>query len=321
MAGFQPCSRRDYTDVLRVEHLCKEYSPHGSEPGKRALDDVSIYIPRGSFFALLGCNGAGKSTLINILAGLTRKTSGRLTACGYDLDNERRAIASVMGIVPQEPRLDPFFPVYEALEHTAGYYGVPKNKRRTNEIIAALGLEDKVHTPARKLSGGARRRLLIAKALVHEPEFLVLDEPTAGVDIDLRKRLWDYIKNLNKEGTSILLTTHYLEEAEQLCDRMAIIDKSQIIAQGSKEYFLSILDGRRVTITWNVPVLVPPNVPEQCIATSINDHCIEISYSISKTSVGEILLCFSDYQQHLKDLRTHEPCIEDVFHYLTTSPR
>jgi len=188
---------------------------------------VSLTIPRGAFFGLLGPNGAGKSTLINIMAGLVLKTSGRVEICGHSIDTALSAAKRSIGIVPQELMLDTFFTVRQALEITAGYYGVPKHARRTDEIIEAMGLADKADVPSRKLSGGMRRRLLVGKALVHRPEVLVLDEPTAGVDVELRRSLWAYVKRLNQAGTTILLTTHYLEEAEELCDQIAIINHGE----------------------------------------------------------------------------------------------
>jgi len=210
--------------------LTKVYAARGRQPAKMALDNVSLAIPRGSFFGLLGPNGAGKSTFINILAGLVTKSSGIARIWDTDVADDERAARCAIGVVPQELNLDPFFTPRELLEVQAGMYGVPKAERRTDEILEAVGLADKAHAYARTLSGGMRRRLLVAKAMVHSPPILVLDEPTAGVDIELRQQLWAYVKTLNQKGTTIVLTTHYLEEAEELCDRIAIIDQGQLVA-------------------------------------------------------------------------------------------
>jgi len=202
---------------------------------KTALVDIDLHIPRGCLFGLLGPNGAGKSTLINILAQLVRKSSGTAEVWGYDIDKHPRMAASSIGVVPQELNIDPFFTPRELLDLQAGLYGVPKRERRTDEILAALHLSDKAKAYARTLSGGMRRRLLVAKAMVHAPPVLVLDEPTAGVDVELRQQLWAYVKDMNRAGTTVLLTTHYLEEAEQLCDRVAFITGGRIVALGTSE--------------------------------------------------------------------------------------
>ena len=215
--------------AIRIDRLGKTYASKGS-PSKRALDDVSFDVPRGQIFGLLGPNGAGKSTLINILAGLVTKTSGSATVWGFDLDQHPRNAKRSIGIVPQELLFDPFFTPREALEIQAGMYGVPRPDRITDALLAAVHLSDKADAYARTLSGGMKRRLLVAKAMVHSPPILVLDEPTAGVDIELRQQLWDYVKGLNRQGVTVVLTTHYLEEAEQLCDRIAIINHGKLIA-------------------------------------------------------------------------------------------
>ena len=212
--------------------LCKTYAASAGAIQKPALSDVDLAIPRGSLFGLLGPNGAGKSTFISILAGLTRKSSGLVKLWGIDIDEDHRRARAAIGVVPQELNIDPFFTPFDLLEIHAGLYGVPASRRRTPEILEAVGLLDKAHAYARTLSGGMRRRLMVAKALVHAPPVLVLDEPTAGVDIDLRRKLWAHVRDLNERGTTILLTTHYLEEAEQLCDRIAIIKSGKVIKHG-----------------------------------------------------------------------------------------
>ncbi|MBP8672072.1 MAG: ABC transporter ATP-binding protein, partial [Sphingobium sp.] len=204
-------------NAIEIAHLTKVYAG-----GKKALDDVSLNIPRGQIFGLLGPNGAGKSTLINILAGLVTKTSGTARIWGFDTDVNPRNSKNSIGIVNQEILFDPFFTPFETLENQAGFYGVRKAERKSMELLRAVHLDDKAHAYARTLSGGMKRRLMVAKALVHSPPILVLDEPTAGVDILLRQQLWDYVRELNAQGVTIVLTTHYLEEAEELCDRIAI---------------------------------------------------------------------------------------------------
>ncbi len=220
--------------AIEINNLSKTYQKTSKSSAKQALGSINLKIKKGSFFGLLGPNGAGKSTIINILAGLVNKTSGEVRICGIDIDKNQQKSKFKIGIVPQELIIDPFFNVRETLEIYAGYYGIKKSQRRTDEIIEALGLKDKAKSAPRSLSGGMRRRLLVAKALVHSPEILVLDEPTAGVDVELRNQLWNYVKNLNQQGTTILLTTHYLEEAEELCDEIAIINHGSVIACDKK---------------------------------------------------------------------------------------
>src|SRR6188474_37063 len=215
--------------AIRISELCKTYTSKGSDP-KRALDEVSFDVPRGQIFGLLGPNGAGKSTLINILAGLVVKSGGSANVWGFDIDEHPRNAKRSIGVVPQEILFDPFFTPREALELQAGLYGVPKADRRTMELLRAVRLEDKAGAYARTLSGGMKRRLLVAKAMVHSPPILVLDEPTAGVDVELRRQLWELVGELNADGVTVVLTTHYLEEAEQLCDRIAIINHGELIA-------------------------------------------------------------------------------------------
>ncbi|MAQ56371.1 MAG: multidrug ABC transporter ATP-binding protein, partial [Rhodospirillales bacterium] len=216
--------------ALSLEGLNKVYRVKKKGIDTHALKDINLNIERGSIFGLLGPNGAGKSTLINILSGIVIKTSGKVKVWGIDIDSHARAARAAIGVVPQELNLDAFFTPRELLELQAGLYGVPNNERRTLEILERVGLSDRAETYSRDLSGGMRRRLLMAKALVHNPPVLVLDEPTAGVDIKLRKSLWTFVRELNAAGTTVLLTTHYLEEAEELCDRIAIINNGELIA-------------------------------------------------------------------------------------------
>ncbi|MBV9523702.1 MAG: ABC transporter ATP-binding protein, partial [Alphaproteobacteria bacterium] len=231
--------------AIAVAGLTKAYA--GGAAMRPALDRVDLVVPRGSLFGLLGPNGAGKSTLINILAGLVLKSGGRAQIWGIDIDEDPRQARAAIGIVPQELNVDPFFTPRELLELHAGFYGVPRRERRTDEILAALGLSDKADAYARTLSGGMRRRLMVAKAMVHAPPVLVLDEPTAGVDVELRRQLWSYVRALNARGTTVLLTTHYLEEAEELCDQIAIIDRGRLVVCARTEDLLRRLDDKTLT--------------------------------------------------------------------------
>ena len=238
--------------AIDIRGLKKTY---GKGPGaKVALKGIDLAVPRGAFFGLLGPNGAGKSTMINILAGLVTKTAGSASIWGYDIDRETREAKRAIGVVPQELNIDPFFTPREALELQAGLYGVPKRRRRTDEILDAVGLTDQADTYARRLSGGMRRRLLVAKAMVHSPPVIVLDEPTAGVDVELRRSFWAYIRKLNAEGATILLTTHYLEEAERFCDEIGIIDHGELIARDTTEAMKQRMDAKVLTIRLTEPL-------------------------------------------------------------------
>ncbi len=235
--------------AIDVRGLSKTYKATGRQEANLALDNITLAIPRGSIFGLLGPNGAGKSTFINILAGLVMKTSGKVNIWDMDIDENARNSKAAIGIVPQELNIDPFFNPKELLEIHAGMYGVPKSERRSDEILKMIGLWDKRFSYARTLSGGMRRRLLIGKAMVHNPPILVLDEPTAGVDIELRQNLWENVIELNKRGTTIVLTTHYLEEAEEVCDRIAIINHGKLVAHDDTKTLLRGLDAKSLKIT------------------------------------------------------------------------
>ena len=236
--------------AVSIENLCKKY--YNKHSTKLALDNVSINIEYGDIYGLLGPNGAGKSTLINIMSYLTNKTSGKVIIDGYDIDKDINNAKYAIGIVPQELIMDPFFTVRETLDIYAGYYGISKKNNRTDEIIQAMRLEEQANSKPRHLSGGMKRRLLIAKALVHSPKILVLDEPTAGVDIELRNDLWEYVQTLNKEfNTTILLTTHYLEEAQQLCNKIAVLNRGKIISQDYKDNLITKFGSKTIVITWD----------------------------------------------------------------------
>lgn len=235
----------DMSYALEIEALRKTYGGGAGQPAKEALKGVDLKIPTGSIFGLLGPNGAGKSTMINILAGLVIKTSGKVNIWGFDQDVNPRQSRAAIGVMPQELNLDPFFTPRGALEVQAGLYGVPKRDRRTDEILDLIGLSDKADAYARTLSGGMRRRLLLGKALVHNPQILVLDEPTAGVDIELRQMLWTNVRKLNEErGMTIILTTHYLEEAQEMCDEIAIINHGELIKQDTTKNLLGLMDAK-----------------------------------------------------------------------------
>ncbi|WP_102783670.1 ABC transporter ATP-binding protein [Thalassospira sp. GB04J01] len=301
--------------AIEVEGLTKVYT--GSNGEKLALDDVSLKIPRGSFFALLGPNGAGKSTFINILAGLVTKTNGTAKIWGHDIEAEMRAARCAIGIVPQELNLDAFFTPRQAMELQAGLYGVPKPERRTDEILAALGLADKADSYSRSLSGGMRRRLLVGKAMVHTPPVLVLDEPTAGVDIELRQQLWAYVKELNNAGVTIVLTTHYLEEAEELCDEIAIINQGKVIAHEDKRSLLRRIDHKTLILTVNNELNAVPDVLAPWGAELRSDNQIALHYRPSNTQMTEILEAIHGSGLAVKDLSTEEGDLEDIFLMLT----
>jgi ABC-2 type transport system ATP-binding protein len=229
-------------NAIEIEGLRKVYAGSRRAGPKEALKGIDLAIPRGSVFGLLGPNGAGKSTLINIMAGLVVKSAGTVRIWGFDQDVNPRQSRAAIGVMPQELNIDPYFTPREALDVQAGLYGVPKRERRTDEILELIGLTDKAEAYARTLSGGMRRRLLLGKALVHGPQVLVLDEPTAGVDIELRQMLWENVRKLNADGMTIILTTHYLQEAEEMCDEIAIINHGEKVAQDSTANLLSTLD-------------------------------------------------------------------------------
>ncbi len=304
--------------AIDIIDLKKTYRDRKSGEEKTALHGVSLSIPRGSFFGLLGPNGAGKSTMINIMAGTVLKTSGTVKICGHDLDTATRAAKLSIGIVPQELVLDTFFTVRQALEITAGYYGIPKEKRRTDEIIDAMGLRDKADAPSRRLSGGMRRRLLIGKALVHTPPVLILDEPTAGVDVELRRSLWEYVKKLNKAGTTILLTTHYLEEAEELCDEIAIIHKGAIIKRDRKDALMRGVDSKEVCFTLNKPITeLPPQLAE--LQAELRGDKLLVKYQPSKAAMSDLLARINGAGLTINDLSTKEVELEDLFIALTSA--
>ncbi len=299
--------------AISIRDLTKRYSN-----GKQALDGVSFDVERGSIFGLLGPNGAGKSTIINILAGMVQKTSGQASIWGFDIDiNPRNAKASI-GIVPQEIMFDPFFTPFETLELFAGLYGVPREKRRSMELLRAVRLEDKADAYARTLSGGMKRRLLVAKAMVHSPPVIVLDEPTAGVDIELRQQLWEYVVELNKQGTTVVLTTHYLEEAEQLCDRIAIINHGKLITNKPTKELVGMAREKAVLLTLDRDVAAAPKHDAFEKAELVADRMVEITYNKDRMNAGEVLAAVQGLGLGIVDVTTKEADLEDVFLSLTS---
>jgi ABC-2 type transport system ATP-binding protein len=304
--------------AIRLESLSKTYVTKGAEP-KRALNDVSFDVPRGQIFGLLGPNGAGKSTLINILAGLVTKSSGKVTIWGFDIDEHPRNAKRSIGVVPQEIIFDPFFTPRETLEIQAGLYGVPATERKSDELLAAMHLTDKANAYSRTLSGGMKRRLLVAKAMVHSPPILVLDEPTAGVDVELRRQLWNYVRKLHSEGVTIVLTTHYLEEAEELCDRIAIINHGRVIANEPTRELVAKAQEKAVVVTFDRDIgNVPTNACFENIAL-LDERTLEITYRKDRVNAGEVLSALTADGLAIVDVRTREPDLEDVFISLTSS--
>ncbi len=301
-----------------VKGLTKVYAgaPSAARP---ALDGIDLVIPRGALFGLLGPNGAGKSTLINILAGLVLKSAGTAAIWGIDIDAHPRQARAAIGVVPQELNIDPFFTPRELLELHAGLYGVPRRERRTDELLAALRLSDKADSYARTLSGGMRRRLMVAKAMVHAPPVLVLDEPTAGVDVELRRQLWAYVRELNARGTTVLLTTHYLEEAEELCDHIAIIDRGRLVVAERTETLLRRLDDKTLTITISERVTTVPDALRGFHLDVTAAGKLIFRYRPSRTRLADLLAALQAAGLTVLDISSEEATLQDVFLQLTGS--
>ncbi len=307
--------------AIVIRDLVKEYAAQGDAPAKLALRGVSLDVPEGGVFGLLGPNGAGKSTLINIMAGLVNKTGGTMEIWGHDIDRDHRNAKLAIGIVPQEIVFDPFFTPFEVLENQSGMYGVAKHLRRSEELLRAVHLTDKRNAYARSLSGGMKRRLLIAKAMVHSPPILVLDEPTAGVDVELRRQLWDLVGELNAEGVTVVLTTHYLEEAEQLCDRIAIINHGQLIADKPTRELVGMAREKIVRITVDRDLAGPP--AEDCFvkAEVVDPRTLEVTYDRDRNSAGQVLALVQRHGFAIEDVTTREADLEDVFVQLTSAAK
>lgn len=315
---IQTSEMPDY--AIEAIGLAKTYAASGKMPEKRALKNIDLKVPRGSIFGLLGPNGAGKSTFINILAGLVTKTAGKVRIWGMDIDEMPRASRAAIGVVNQEITMDPFFTPLEALELQAGFYGVPRRERRSLEILRAVGLDDKQDAYVRQLSGGMKRRLMVAKALVHTPPVLILDEPTAGVDVELRRSLWDYVRELHARGTTIILTTHYLEEAEELCDEIAIVNHGEIIACEPTPQLLRRLDRKTLTIFPREALSAVPPELAGLDAALRPDGALAIHFRTGETGIGRLLEQVRAAGVGIDDLATEEPDLEDVFVALTSHP-
>lgn len=305
--------------AIEIKNLSKTYQSNGKSPLKQALKSVDLTIPRGMIYGLLGPNGAGKSTLINILAGLVLKTDGNVKIWGTDLDENPRQCRANIGIVPQELNFDPFFSPQKLLDIQAGLYGVPRAERRSAELLKLVGLEDKGHNFTRALSGGMRRRLMIAKAMVHNPPILVLDEPTAGVDIELRRQLWDNVRGLNRQGMTVLLTTHYLEEAEELCERIAIINGGEIVADEEKETLLARVDRKELTVTLSNEISEIPKTLDRFTPRKDGQRTLTLTYAPKETKAGEIISLIQAQNWEIQDISSNQSALEDVFLQLTKS--
>jgi ABC-2 type transport system ATP-binding protein len=304
--------------AISIHNLVKRYAPSGKAAGKLALDGVSFDVPQGGIFGLLGPNGAGKSTLINILAGMVRKTSGSASIWGFDIDTQMRNAKRSIGIVPQEIVFDPFFTPFEVLENTAGLWGVAKPLRRSMELLRAVHLEDKASAYSRTLSGGMRRRLLIAKALVHAPPVLVLDEPTAGVDVELRRQLWELVEEMNASGVTVVLTTHYLEEAEQLCERIAIINGGKVIANKTTRELVEMAREKIIVLTLDRDIGAPPMDQAFLKSAKTSERVLEVTYDKDRTNAGEVMALVQAKGYGIVDVTTREADLEDVFVSLTS---
>jgi ABC-2 type transport system ATP-binding protein len=302
--------------AIKAQGLVKTYAATKTTPEKTALRGIDLAIPRGAMFGLLGPNGAGKSTFINILAGLCAKTEGEVSIWGVNIDQHPRAARAGIGVVPQELAADVFFTPRESLEVQAGLYGVPKRERHTMEILNALGLGDKADAYVRQLSGGMKRRLMVAKAMVHQPPVLILDEPTAGVDVELRRQLWAYVQELNHRGVTIVLTTHYLEEAQALCDTIAIVNHGQVVACEPTRSLLGRIDTRAVVVTPQAPLDHAPHL-DGFDGKLRPDGRLAITFKTETASVESVLNAVRAAGVGIKDLSTEDPDLEDVFLALT----
>ena len=303
-------------NVLIAKNVNKIYSKNTSNAVK-ALDNLNLEVKEGEIFGLLGPNGAGKSTFINILGGTVIKSSGYVNVWGFDVDKNPRQVKASIGIVPQETNIDPFFTPYELLELNAGLYGIKKKDRITNTILKLVALDKQSGSYSRGLSGGMKRRLLVAKALVHQPPIIILDEPTAGVDVELRKNLWDNIRLLNKQGVTIILTTHYLEEAEKMCDRIGILNKGTLVALDSTKNLIDRIQFKKVAFKLNSKVEISIKDFNSLKIISSNENELIVSYDKSKLSINEIISFLNKQDIKILDISTEDGDLEDVFVRLT----
>ena len=302
----------DKKNILSVKNLKKIYS-NKQDGETHALNDLNLDVKEGEIFGLLGPNGAGKTTFINILAGTVIKTAGQVNVWGFDLDKNPRQVRASVGIVPQEVNLDPFFSPRKLLELQAGLYGIKEKDRITDTILNLVSLEKQANSYARSLSGGMKRRLLMAKALVHQPPIIFLDEPTAGVDVELRKNLWENVRLLNELGVTIILTTHYLEEAEEMCDRIAILNKGNIVALDSTKNLLNRIQTKKVTFKTDKNIDIKENDLESLKIISKLDNEVCISYEKSKVNIEELINLIKKNNVKIIDISTDDGDLEDVF--------
>jgi ABC-2 type transport system ATP-binding protein len=306
--------------ALNVEKLTKIYSKKKSNTlQEKALNDLSFKVKQGEIFGLLGPNGAGKTTFLSILAGTVEKTEGKVNVWGFDLDLNPRQVRASIGIVPQEVNLDAFFSPRKLLELQAGLYGVPKKNRITDTILKMVALEEQADSYSRSLSGGMKRRLLIAKAMVHQPPILVLDEPTAGVDVELRKNLWENVKALNKEGVTIILTTHYLFEAQEMCDRIAIIDKGNLVALDTTQKLLDRILTKKITFKTSLIDNIENLVLSGVHFSSENSNTIIAVYEKNSFKFEDIANVLKKNNIQILDIATEDGDLEDVFVQLTNN--
>jgi ABC-2 type transport system ATP-binding protein len=310
-------TRAEPANAVAIAGLTKVYKGEGAAKGMIALDAIDLAIPRGSIFGLLGPNGAGKSTLINILAGLVIKTAGKVEVWDIDIDRDPRRARAAIGVVPQEIVIDFFFTPREIMETQAGLYGVPAGERRTDQLLALMGLADKADVLARTLSGGMRRRLMVAKAMVHGPPVLVLDEPTAGVDVELRQQLWTNVRELAAAGTTILLTTHYLEEAERLCERIAIIDKGRVVACDTTAALIAKIDEKTLTIVLEQEIAALPPRLAALGLTLAAPRKLVLHYQPTRDSLAPALAAIAATGLSVRDVTSEEMGLEEIFLRLT----
>jgi ABC-2 type transport system ATP-binding protein len=304
-------------NALTVENLTKVYLDSKTKKENKALSNLSFEVKQGEVFGLLGPNGAGKTTFLSILGGTVTKTSGSVNVWGFNLDQNPRQVKASIGIVPQEVNLDAFFSPHKLLELQAGLYGITKKDRITDLILKMVALEDKANAYSRSLSGGMKRRLLIAKAMVHQPPILILDEPTAGVDVELRNNLWDNVKELNKEGVTIILTTHYLLEAQEMCDRIAIIDRGNLVALDTTKKLLERIQTKKINFIVK-EVDLNKSLSMKGIQFKISSKkIISATYEKSSLDFGEIINYFNQNEIKIEDISTEDGDLEDVFVQLT----
>ena len=308
----------DKKKVLIVENLKKNYKKNSSQIVK-AIENLNLEVKQGEIFGLLGPNGAGKSTFINILAGTVLKTSGQINVWGFDIDKNPRQVRASIGIVPQEVNLDPFFSPRKLLELQAGMYGVKKKDRITDTILKIVSLDNQSNSYARGLSGGMKRRLMIAKALVHQPPIVILDEPTAGVDVELRQQLWENVKLLNKNGVTIILTTHYLNEAEEMCDRIGILNKGKLVALDSTQNLLNKINIKKVRFKLSNNNSFDRITLKSLSILKSESNELVVSYDKNKLTMNEIIEFLTSKSINILDISTDDGDLEDVFISLTNN--